>query len=138
MNLPLVRPNFANLAIALREHFGGSILTQVLLEEARRKGIKKVIFDGARHPAEIDFLKKMPGFKCIYVTASAKTRYIRAKKRGEKSNEKSMSFADFKKEGRLATEAEFGKMSRGAIKIVNEDGIRDLHKQISDKLNKYL
>ncbi len=138
LNLALVRPNYANLAIALRERFGGSVLSQVLLAEAKKRKIFKVIFDGARHPAEVDCLRKTPGFVLIYVTASSSTRFKRAVKRGEKSNERTMSYEDFKKEGRLATEAEFKRMSRGAIKVLNEGSLQDLKNQLDEKLGKVI
>ncbi len=134
LNLPLIRPNYANLAIALRERFGGSILSQVLLDKAKSKKLKKIILDGARHRAEVDYLRKMPGFILIYVTASTKVRYLRSIKRREKSNEGKMTFKEFKKEGRLATELEFKHMSKGAIKIVNNGTLRDLEKLLNQKM----
>ena len=137
LSLPVSRVNEFNLVGALRERFGGGVLAEAIKTKIISSKKTKVVIDGLRHPAELESLKLLPGFKLVYITAPLDIRYQRALKRGEKAGESKFSLADFKAEEKLSTEQYINKMGRRAhIKLVNEVGLNELYKQIEAKIIK--
>lgn len=140
LHLPVSRQNQMQLVGALRERFGGGILAEVIKQDIKDHGYKRVVLDGLRHPAEYDILKNLPGFLLVYLTAPLPLRYQRAKKRHEKVGEHRFSLQDFKREEKLATEIYIGKLGRLAkVKIINDGTVADLYSKIETELvKKYL
>jgi dephospho-CoA kinase len=140
LHLPATRFNEMNLVGGLRERFGGGVLAQVIKQEIEQGKFKRVVIDGARHPAELEILKKLPGFLLIYLTAPFELRYKRALTRGEKVGESKFTLDDFKREEKLPTELFIKQMGHKAkVKLVNNGSLADLYKQIEEKVvKKYL
>lgn len=137
LSLPVSRVNEFNLVGALRERFGGGVLAEAIKAKIISSKNLKIVIDGLRHPAELESLKLLPGFKLVYITAPLDIRYQRALKRGEKAGESKFSLSDFKAEERLSTEQYINKMGRRAeIKLVNQTDLADLFKQIEVKIIK--
>jgi len=135
LNLPVSRANEANLVSALRERFGGGVLAQALRQRLSARRASRVVLDGLRHPVEYEILKSLPGFKLVYLTAPLELRYERARQRREKSGESKLSLADFKKEEKLPTELFIRRLGAKAdFKLVNSSSLRDLYKQIDEKI----
>lgn len=139
LGLPTSRINEFNLVGALRERFGGGVLAEAIKSKIIKTRAKKVVIDGMRHPAELEALKLMSGFKLVYITAPLDIRYQRALQRGEKAGESKFSLADFKSEEKLSTELYINKMGRRAnFKLVNNADLKDLYNQIEIKIIKAL
>lgn len=140
LHLPITRVNEMNLMGGLRERFGGGVLAQVIKQEIEQNKFKRIVIDGARHPAELEILKKLPGFLLVYLTAPFELRYKRAVSRGEKVGESKFTLDDFKREEKLPTEVFIKQMGRKAkVKLVNAGPLTDLYEQIEEKIvKKYL
>ncbi|MEK7496485.1 MAG: hypothetical protein AAB657_01115 [Patescibacteria group bacterium] len=131
LHLPITRVNEVALVGALRERFGGGVLAEVVKKEIIARGLKKVVIDGLRHPAEYEILKTMPGFKLVYLTAPIKLRYARAIKRGEKVGEKNFSFEEFKHEEKLPTEIFIKRLgAKAKVKIVNDGTVEQMYDKL--------
>lgn len=140
LHLPVTRVNEVNLVGGLRERFGSGVLAEVLKHEIQSSKLKRVVLDGMRHPAELEVLKKLPGFLLVYLTAPLEVRFRRARARGEKVGESRFTLQDFKREEKLVTEVFIRRMGRAAhLRLTNDGTLRELHQQIEDKIvHKYL
>jgi dephospho-CoA kinase len=135
LHLPITRVNEMNLMGGLRERFGGGVLAQVIKQEIEQNKLKRIVIDGARHPAELEILKKLPGFLLVYLTAPLEIRYRRALARGEKVGESKFSLDYFKREEKFPTEVFIKQMGRKAkVKLINAGPLADLYKQIEEKI----
>lgn len=63
--LPAERTTFQNVGQMLREKFGAGILGKKAAEKIQREGGNNWVIDGIRNPAEVEELKKIPGFVLI-------------------------------------------------------------------------
>ncbi len=140
LHLPVTRVNEMNLVGGLRERFGSGVLAEVLKQEIELTRLKRVVLDGMRHPAELEVLKKLPGFLLVYLTAPLEIRFRRARARGEKVGESRFTLQDFKREEKLVTELFIRRMGRAAhVKLANDGTLKQLHQQIEEKIvQKYL
>jgi len=139
LDLPNSRANLANMIGGIRERFGGDVLAETLLFEIMSKKYKKAVVDGIRHPAELERMQKVSNFILLYITASLKTRYQRALKRGQKAGESKQSYSEFKNESRLPTEVYIARMGKKAkVKLVNEGTLAQLYKEIDHNFAKLL
>jgi len=140
LGLKVSRLNEMNLAGALRERFGASVLAEAIRSSIRQRGLRRVVVDGLRHPAELDLLKSVPGFMLVYLTAPLEVRYRRALQRKEKAGESRFSLADFRREEKLPTEVFIHSLGRKTkVRLDNSGTLKDLYQQIEDKIvRKYI
>lgn len=137
LHLPISRVNHMNLVGSLRERFGGGVLAETVKKQIQEHKEKRAIFAGLRHPVEYDVLSKMPGFLLVYITAPLPVRFARAKARKEKAGESKFTLSDFKREEKLVTELFIQKLGKKAkVKLVNDGSLKDLYKQIEEKIVK--
>jgi dephospho-CoA kinase len=104
LHLPVTRENLIKLALVLKEGFWPSVVIDALITDIEGSDSQLVIADGIRMFGDVEPFKKKYGenFHLIYVTAPLKIRYERTKSRGEKAEEKNLSFEQFLiEEGRL-------------------------------------
>ncbi len=87
-NLPENRDNLQKVGNSLREKFGPAILAKRSIKKIK----KETIISSIRHPQEIEELKKNQSLILIWVDASVKLRYKRARGRGRLGK---ASFKDF-------------------------------------------
>ena len=125
------RENMQKLSTILRENFEQDILAKVIAKDVKNDQHKIIIVDGVRRFADIKYLKKIKGFKLVYVTADIEKRYERVIKRFENSDDETKTFDDFKKEDKQESEIEIGKVGKQAdIRINNNNSFKDLYKQV--------
>lgn len=123
--VPLSRENLAAFSEFTRKAYGEDLYARVVAEDAKNAPDALVVVDGIRRPADYANLKELPGFHLIYVTAPVEIRWERARKRGEKATEATMSLEDFKKEELLPTEREIKAIGAKAEFIVDNSGELD-------------
>lgn len=132
--LEINRKNMQDISTILRGRFGQGLLANSIAEDVKNDNNKIIVVDGIRRPADIKYLKKLPEFKLVYITAEAKTRYRRLLERGENEDDKNKTFKQFLKDHEAETELEIPEIGGTAdYKIDNSGPIEELHRQI-DKI----
>lgn len=130
--LEINRKNMQDISRVLREHFGQNLLARVITEDVKNDQNRVVIVDGIRRPADIEYLRELPEFKLVYITADPKIRYERLVKRGENEDDKNKTFEQFKKDHEAETELEIPTIGKTAdYKINNSGNMDDLFAQIN-------
>ncbi|MDD2487148.1 MAG: AAA family ATPase [Candidatus Gracilibacteria bacterium] len=118
LNLPIIRENLAKISLTLRNEFGEDILSKVMLANIDKAKSRIIILDGIRRVEDIEYVEDLPGFKLIYIDSTEENRFERLRNRGENSNEKSMDFELFKKEGTFETELRIKAMRDISQKVI--------------------
>ncbi len=131
LHLPLSRENFIKMSVNLRATFGEPLFAHVMAEDVTKEAAPLVVVDGIRRPADIEELRKLPGFHLLYVTADAKVRWERSVKRGEKAGESETTFEQFMAEELAPTETSIADVAREAEITIDNNGTFDaLHEQV--------
>lgn len=134
--LEINRKNMQDISRVLREHFGQNLLARVITEDVKNDQNQVVIVDGIRRPADIEYLRELPEFKLVYITADPRIRYERLVKRGENEDDKNKTFEQFQKDHEAETELEIPIIGETAdYKIDNSGNLDKLFAQI-DKIIK--
>lgn len=126
----------SKLGEALRATFGADSLARSVVAEARRRRRPFVIIDGLRKLGEYMYLKTVPNFHLLYITAPFALRYQRAIKRHEKLQDR-ISRSGFRALETRPSEVEIPKVGRKAkFRIENTGTDRELHAQLDAVLAK--
>ena len=134
--LPQSRENFQIISPILREAYGQDLMAKVIAEDVKKSNYNLIAIDGMRRPADIEYLKDIPGFKMIAIEVDEKTRFERLLKRGENTDDATKTFEQFKKEHKAETEIHIPDLMKQAdITIDNNGNLEDFYKQL-DKLIK--
>lgn len=132
--------NYARLGEALRKTFGHGILVEACLQQARQSAKRIVAVEGMRRWKELAVLRRMRNFKLLYVTAPAKLRWQRARRRTRAvRKDDQVSFQKFKQiERTLITEVEIPRMGKVAdIRIDNLGTKRVLFKKVDAAMRSF-
>lgn len=130
------RANMQNVSTLLRGEFGQDLLAKVIARDVSNDNHRIVIVDGVRRFADIEYLKKIKGFKLVYVTADPRVRYDRLVKRSENSDDKIKTFDQFKKDHKQESETEIIKVGKTAdFTIDNNGNFKELYMQVDKILN---
>lgn len=131
------RENLQKISTMLREYFGSDILSKTIYHDVDNDSHKIVAIDGVRRFGDIEFLKKLPGFKLVYIEAEMEKRFERIKTRGENSDDSSKTLEEFKKDHEREAESEIRSLKEKADFVVNNDGsFEDLYQQINKIIEK--
>ncbi len=136
LHLEISRQNLQNLSTVLRKNFGEDILAKVISEDVVNDQNKIIVIDGIRRLADIKYLKKLPTFKLVSITADPKIRYQRLVNRNENKNDKQKTYEEFLAEQKKEAEIEIPRvMAEAEIEINNDKDLDELYAQI-DKIIK--
>ncbi|HBO16462.1 MAG: hypothetical protein UR69_C0003G0074 [Candidatus Moranbacteria bacterium GW2011_GWE2_35_2-] len=132
-HLEIKRENLAKLSLIMRQGFGEDVFSKAIVQGVLGDKENIVIVDGIRRIEDIEDLKKLEGFKFVYVETSLEKRYERIIKRGENSDDKTKTFEQFKKDHELETEVGIKELKTHADVIIENNGtLEDLQKQIDE------
>ncbi|NTV41269.1 MAG: AAA family ATPase [Candidatus Moranbacteria bacterium] len=125
------RENFQVLSMILRKNFGEDIMAKSMYHDVKNDNHDIVVVDGVRRMADIAYLREIPHFKLVYIDADIRTRYERIVKRGEKTDDFSKTFEEFKLEHDADSELQIRDLKNYADYVLNNDGtFVDLYKQL--------
>lgn len=133
LGLEASRDNLYNLGNQLRKKDGSGALGKIAAEKILQSG-EKFVVDSIRNPAEIDELRKIPGFTLVAVEAEPEARFKRAQDRGR--NESASTLQEFiEKEKREMSESETDQqlhrcVEKADIIINNNSTLEDLKYKI--------
>src|SRR3989344_8524553 len=77
------RDNLQQLSTFLRATFGEDLMSKVIAEDVKNATDNIIIVEGIRRPSDVEYIKEIPGFHLIAITADLKTRYNRIIQRSE-------------------------------------------------------
>ena len=131
---PITRENLISQGNELRKKFGQDILAKRIIE--RIEVDKNYVVDSIRHPAEAKAFKSRNSFVLLNVTAPAKVRFERLKKRGRENDPK--TFQEFqrleKREGKssVGSDQQLDQTIKLADRAISNSGeLTTLHDKIT-------
>lgn len=128
------RENVAGISTILRQKFGEDLFAKVMAEDVKRDSDDIIAIDGIRRMADIEYLKKIPEFKLIYIEADIKRCYERIIHRGENSDDNGKTFDEFVKEHELETELQIKDLKNYADYVIDNNGDYNHFYQQIDKI----
>jgi dephospho-CoA kinase len=132
--LPPEREHLIRIGTLLREQGGPSVLAERML--GRLTG--RDVVDSIRNPAEVETLRRVPGFVLVGVDAPREVRYARSRTRARAGDPE--SFEKFTARERQENSANPAGQQLGATfaladRVVNNDGdLAELHRRLDELL----
>lgn len=128
------RENLQKISTIFRDNFFDDILSSVIAKDVENDKHEIIAIDGVRRLADIEYLKKLVGFKLVYIEADMEKRYGRITKRGENSDDNSKTFEEFKKDHEREAERQIKDLKNQAYYVIdNNRDFEELYQQI-DKI----
>ncbi len=125
------RENLQNISTYVRANFGQDVMSKVIAKDVERDEHDVVIVDGIRRPTDITYLRKLPGFHLIYITADSKLRYERLVARKENPGDENKSYEEFCKDEQSEADQLIASLGKEAeFTIVNNGTREELFAQI--------
>ena len=138
LSIPLERANYASLAEALRTSFGEAILASGLALDVARTAKPMVAIDGIRKLAELEELRKIGNFRCIFVEADMRVRYERVKMRGMKADDAGKTFEAFVREHEHAADKDVRNLRSEADFVIENNGtLEELYKNLDEIMKNF-
>ena len=137
MHIEMNRANLQTLSTMLRNQFGQDLLAKIIAEDVKQSDAEIIVVDGIRRLEDIKYLRELPEFKLLYVTADINKRYERIIKRGENADDNSKTFKQFELDHNSETELEIPQVAATAEITINNNGdLKELQSQIDKILSK--
>lgn len=127
--IPETRANLQKIAMHLRSHFGDEILTKPILAAALHGREEYVVIEGIRLSGDIRDLRRLPGFKLVYVTAPVELCYQRSVVRSENVGDATKTFDEFKRDREAPTEIEIAELGAAADFRIENTGTLEQYRQ---------
>jgi dephospho-CoA kinase len=129
------RENLQKISTMMRENFDSNILSKVIFHDVENDACPVIAIDGVRRMADIEFLKKIPGFRLVYVDAGMEKRFERITGRGENSDDNGKTFEEFKKDNEREAERQIKDLKSKADFVMDNNGtLEELHAQIDNAI----
>ncbi len=126
LNLPTTRKNEQDIAVVIKDTYGGTVWAEALAINAQKNGHTFILFDGLRKEDEVLKLKEiLPEFCLVYIEAPLELRYERAKTRNEKPGEDQLTFEEFKASQTHSADIDIPRLRAHADHVVVNDGTLD-------------
>ncbi len=127
------RENLQVMSTMLRETYGEDVLAKAMAGDAKNDKNNIVVVDGVRRLGDIEHLKKIPGFKLIYMETDIQRCHERISVRNENVDDNGKTFEQFEEDRGREAEQQIKKLKAFADIVIDNDGdMKDLHKQIDE------
>jgi len=137
LHLEIIRENLQKLSQILRENFTQDILSKVIAYDVNQDENNVVIVNGIRRHSDIIYLKNLPNFYIIHITADMDKRYERIIQRSENKDDQNKTFEQFQQEHEAEAELEIINIAKEAkYKIDNNGDFKNLYQQLDDLIKK--
>jgi dephospho-CoA kinase len=127
------RKNLQKISTVLRKNVGEDLLAKTIYLEVKESRKKWVVVDGVRRLEDIKYLKKIKGFRLVYLEADIEKRFKRIVRRKDKADDGKKKFATFKKDHLAETELQIKKIKKHADFILSNN---DTKKEFFEKIDK--
>jgi len=112
-------------------------LAKVMVEDVKKDNHEIIAVDGVRRLADIEYLKKIPGFKLVYIDADIEKRFERIKKRNENPDDAGKTFEQFKKDNEGEADAQIKNLKSEADYVMDNNWtIEYLYRQVDETIRK--
>jgi dephospho-CoA kinase len=131
------RENIQKISTIFRQNFSDDLMSKVIYHDVKNDEHEYVTVDGVRRAPDIDYLKKLSGFKLVYIEADMEKRFERLTKRGENTDDVGKSFEEFKKDHERETELRIKDLKNIADFVIDNNGsFEELYRQIDSIIEK--
>lgn len=132
------RENLQKLSTIFRQNFHNDLLSMVIAKDVKNDKHEIIAIDGVRRLADISYLKKIDGFKLVYIEADIKKRFDRITKRSENTDDTRKTFEEFKKDHKREAELQIKELKNHADYVIdNNCNFDDLYRQIDKIIEKH-
>lgn len=129
------RESLQQTSSMLRNTYGENIFAKVMAGDTKNDESPIIVIDGIRRIADIEFLRKNPDFKMVFVDVSLEKRYERIIKRDENADDKNKTFEEFKIDTQREAELTISGLRDEADVILDNNGTpEELERQIEELL----
>lgn len=135
--LPPSRENLQELSTILRKQFGDDLLSNIIAQDAAHDKNEIILVEGIRRPSDVIYLKELPGFHLLYLTAEPKIRWERLTQRGENPDDAHKTFQKFLQDEQAEADHLIQDIAKQAsYTIVNNGTIKEFYANINNVVNK--
>ncbi|HYE60206.1 MAG TPA: AAA family ATPase [Candidatus Kapabacteria bacterium] len=136
--LPHTRDNLIKISEILRGTFGEDLMAKTMAGDVEKDPNPLVVVEGIRRMADIEYLKRIPGFVLVEIGADPKIRYDRLIQRSENADDKTKTYEAFLQDHERSTEKSIPEVLTHATEHVDNNGsMEDLHTQLDTLAKKY-
>ncbi|MEK7532188.1 MAG: AAA family ATPase [Patescibacteria group bacterium] len=136
--LPHTRDNMIDLSVWVRGHFGEDVMARTMANDIEKDPHDIVAVEGIRRPADIEYLKKLPGFHVIEIIADERARFERLVKRAQNPGDATKTLEEFQADSQKPTEISIREVAREATERVDNNGtVEELQQQLDALIKKY-
>jgi len=129
------RENLQTMSTMLRETYGEDVLARAMAGDALNDINDIVAVDGVRRLGDIEHLKKLSGFKLIYIEANIEKCHQRISIRNENVDDNGKTFEQFKEDRGREAEQQIVELKAFADIVIDNNGdIDDLYQQVDEFL----
>ena len=133
MALEYSRDNLIKMSEALRQAFGEDALSHAVAHAAMKSQAPIAVIDGIRRVQDLNELETMQNFKLLAVETDEKVRYDRIANRGEKTEEKALTWEQFLANEQRSTEVTVPEtMQRATLRITNNGTASELQTHLDE------
>jgi dephospho-CoA kinase len=129
------RENIQKMSTILRQNFGENLFAKVMAEDVEKDQSEVIVVDGIRRLTDIEYLKKNPSFKFVYIDADIQKCYERIIKRGENVDDQNKTFEEFEKEHHQESESQIKELRNYADYVIDNN---DDYNKLYDQINKII
>ncbi|MBI5728258.1 MAG: AAA family ATPase [Candidatus Magasanikbacteria bacterium] len=119
------RSNLQMLSTALRQTFGDDLMSKVIAADVQKSAASFIITEGVRRPSDVTYLRQIPGYILIAVTAGERLRYERITKRTENPDDQTKTWAEFLSEGQREAEQKIREIAARANFTIDNNGSKE-------------
>ncbi len=130
------RENLQTMSTMLRKTYGEDTLAKAMAGDAQNDENDIVVVDGVRRLGDIEHLKRLPGFKLVYMEADIRKCHERIAAREENVDDKGKTFEEFQKDRNREAEQQITELKNFADIVIDNDGdLNGLYEEV-DKIIK--
>ncbi|MCB9798721.1 AAA family ATPase [Candidatus Nomurabacteria bacterium] len=120
----------------IRGTFGEDIMAKTMAKDVESDPSPLIVVEGIRRNADIEYLKKIPGFQMVEIVADPEIRYQRLIQRTEKADDQSKTYEQFLEDHKRSTEVSILEVAKHAdISIDNNGDEQSLQRQLDKLIN---
>ncbi len=132
------RHNLSTMSEIIRKGFGEDIMAKTMARDVEKDPNNLIVISNARRLADIEFLAKFPNYLLCEIYADIETRYNRVNKRGQRPDDITKTFEQFKEDQKRSTEISIAELLKTATERIDNSGtIENFYQQLDQLIKKY-